>query len=53
MPSVSRPLSFGAGLRIVFFIGLSGLAAVLVLAPLAAIFGYLVYKGIGSSTGPF
>jgi phosphate transport system permease protein len=32
----------------VCFVGLSGLAALLVLAPLAAIFGYLVYKGIGS-----
>jgi phosphate transport system permease protein len=48
MPSLSRPLSFVRRITNVFFIGLSGLAAVLVLAPLAAIFGYLLYKGIGS-----
>ena len=48
MPSLSRPLSFVRRLTNVCFIGLSGLAALLVLAPLGAIFGYLVYKGIGS-----
>src|SRR6185503_13079007 len=31
-----------------FVTGLTWLAAVLVLIPLAAIFGYLVYRGIGS-----
>ena len=48
MPSLSRPLSVMRRFTNVCFIGLSGLAAVLVLAPLGAIFGYLVYKGIGS-----
>jgi phosphate transport system permease protein len=37
----------------VFFIGLAGVAAILVLAPLAFILGYLVYKGIGSINWAF
>jgi phosphate transport system permease protein len=53
MPSVSRPLSVGRRLTNLGFIGLSGLAAILVLAPLGAIFGYLVYKGIGSINWAF
>jgi phosphate transport system permease protein len=53
MPSVSRPLSIARRLANLGFIGLSGLAAILVLAPLGAIFGYLVYKGIGSITWAF
>jgi len=53
MPNVSRPLSAGRRLVNLGFIGLSGLAAVLVLAPLGAIFGYLVYKGIGSLNWAF
>jgi phosphate transport system permease protein len=53
MRSVSRPLSVGRRLTNVCFIGLSGLAALLVLAPLGAIFGYLVYKGIGSINWAF
>src|ERR1700674_4315248 len=53
MPSVSRPLSIARRLTNLGFIGLSGLAAILVLAPLGAIFGYLVYKGIGSITWSF
>jgi phosphate transport system permease protein len=53
MPSVSRPLSVGRRLANLGFIGLSGLAALLVLAPLGAIFGYLVYKGIGSLNWAF
>ena len=53
MPSVSRPLSIGRRLTNLGFIGLSGVAAILVLAPLAAIFGYLVYKGIGSLNWAF
>ena len=32
--------------------GVAVLTVVLVLAPLIAIFGYLVYKGVGSSIGP-
>jgi phosphate transport system permease protein len=48
MPSVSRPVSLVRRLTNFGFIGLSILAALLVLAPLGAIFGYLVYKGIGS-----
>jgi phosphate transport system permease protein len=53
MPSRSRPLSAGRRLTNFCFIGLSGLAAMLVLAPLGAIFGYLVYKGIGSINWAF
>jgi phosphate transport system permease protein len=53
MPSASRPLSLGRRLTNLCFIGLSGLAAILVLAPLGAIFGYLVYKGIGSLNWDF
>ena len=41
MPNVSRPLSVWRRLTNLCFIGLSGLAAILVLAPLGAIFGYL------------
>jgi phosphate transport system permease protein len=53
MPSVSRPLSVGRRLTNLCFIGLAGLAAILVLAPLAAIFGYLVYKGVGALNWDF
>lgn len=53
MPSVSRPLSAGRRFTNFCFIGLSGLASILVLAPLGAIFGYLVYKGIGSLNWAF
>jgi phosphate transport system permease protein len=53
MPSASRPLSVTRRLTNLGFIGLSGLAAILVLAPLGAIFGYLVYKGIGSLNWAF
>ncbi len=48
MPSLSKPLSPWRRFTNVAFIGLSALASVLVLAPLVAIFGYLLYKGIGS-----
>ena len=48
MPSLSKPLSPWRRITNVAFIGLSALASVLVLAPLVAIFGYLLYKGIGS-----
>jgi phosphate transport system permease protein len=53
MPSVLRPLSLWRRLSNLSFIALSGLAAILVLAPLAAIFGYLVYKGLGSINWAF
>ena len=53
MPSLSRPLSLGRRFRNLCFIGLCGLAAILVLAPLGAIFGYLVYKGTGSINWAF
>lgn len=53
MPSVSRPLSVVRRLSNLCFVGLSGLAALLVLAPLGAIFGYLVYKGVGSLNWAF
>ena len=53
MLSVSRPLGVRRRLANFCFIGLSGLAAILVLAPLGAIFGYLVYKGIGSLNWAF
>jgi len=48
MPSLSKPLSPWRRITNMAFITLSGLASVLVLAPLVAIFGYLLYKGIGS-----
>jgi phosphate transport system permease protein len=53
MPSLSRPLSAGRRFTNVCFIVLAGMAAMLVLAPLAAIFGYLVYKGVGSLNWAF
>jgi phosphate transport system permease protein len=53
MPRASRPLSFARRIKNLCFIGLSGLASIVVLAPLAAIFGYLVYKGIGSLNWAF
>jgi phosphate transport system permease protein len=53
MLNVSRPLSVWRRLTNLCFIGLSGLAAILVLAPLGAIFGYLVYKGIGALNWDF
>jgi phosphate transport system permease protein len=48
MPSLSRPLSLGRRLVNLCFIGLAGLASITVLVPLAAIFGYLIYKGVGA-----
>ncbi len=51
--SASRPLSLWRRFSNLSFIFLSGLAAALVLVPLAAIFGYLVYKGIGSINWAF
>jgi phosphate transport system permease protein len=53
MPSLSRPLSIGRRLINLCFIGLAGVAAIAVLAPLAAIFGYLVYKGVGALNWDF
>jgi phosphate transport system permease protein len=53
MHNVSRPLSVWRRLTNLCFISLSGLAAILVLAPLGAIFGYLVYKGIGALNWDF
>jgi phosphate transport system permease protein len=53
MPNLLRPLSVWRRLSNLCFIGLSGLAAILVLAPLGAIFGYLVYKGAGSINWAF
>ncbi len=53
MHSVTTPLSLRRRLSNLAFIGLAGLASVLVLAPLALIFGYLVYKGIGSINWAF
>lgn len=53
MPSVSRSLGFPRRIKNVVFIGLAGLAAVLVLAPLFAIFAYLVVKGIGALNWDF
>ena len=53
MPSLSRPLSAGRRLTNLCFIGLAGVAAIAVLAPLAAIFGYLVYKGVGALNWDF
>jgi phosphate transport system permease protein len=48
-----RRLSIRRRLSNLCFIGLAGLASVLVLAPLGLIFGYLVYKGIGSINWAF
>jgi phosphate transport system permease protein len=48
LPRPARKTSLSRQLSNFAFVGLSGVAAVLVLAPLCAIFGYLVYKGIGS-----
>lgn len=53
MPSLSRPLSLARRAKNLTFIGLAGLAAILVLLPLAAIFAYLVIKGIGSLSVDF
>jgi phosphate transport system permease protein len=53
MPSIIRPLSIRRRLSNLCFIGLAGLASILVLTPLALIFGYLVYKGIGSINWAF
>ncbi|PSH03798.1 MAG: phosphate ABC transporter, permease protein PstA [Acidobacteria bacterium] len=53
MPSISRPLSLWRRFVNFCFVVLSALAAIVVLAPLAAIFGYLVYKGIGSLNWEF
>ena len=53
MPSLSRPLSVARRFTNLCFIGLAGLAAILVLTPLAAIFGYLVYKGVGALNWDF
>ena len=53
MPNVSRRLSIRRRVSNVCFIGLAGLASILVLAPLGLIFGYLVYKGIGSINWAF
>jgi len=46
--TLSKPLSLWRRATNVGFIALASAAAVLVLAPLVAIFGYLLYKGIGS-----
>jgi len=48
MPSLSRPLSLRRRIANLGFLALSAGAAVVVLAPLAAIFGYLVVRGIGA-----
>src|SRR6266487_104789 len=48
MPSISRPLSLTRRATNYCFMGLAGLAAIMVLLPLAAIFAYLVVKGVGS-----
>jgi len=48
MPSLSRPLSLRRRIANLGFLVLSAGAAVAVLAPLAAIFGYLVVRGIGA-----
>jgi phosphate transport system permease protein len=53
MPSATRPTSLWRRLTNFCFIALSSGAAFLVLAPLAAIFGYLVYKGMGSISWAF
>ena len=48
MPKISHRLSYSRRIANAVFVASSGLAATLVLAPLAAIFGYLVYKGVGA-----
>jgi phosphate transport system permease protein len=48
-----RKLSLSRRLSNAVFVGLAGIASVVVLAPLFAIFGYLVYKGIGSISFEF
>jgi phosphate transport system permease protein len=48
MPSFTRPLGPARRLKNIGFVVASVLASVLVLAPLVSIFGYLVYKGVGS-----
>jgi phosphate transport system permease protein len=48
MPSFTRPLGPVRRLKNIGFVVASVLASVLVLAPLVSIFGYLVYKGVGS-----
>jgi len=53
MPSLSRPLSLTRRVNNLFFVGLAATAAVVVLVPLVAIFGYLVYKGMGSLNWDF
>jgi phosphate transport system permease protein len=53
MPRVSRRLSIRRRASNLCFIGLAGLASILVLLPLGLIFGYLVYKGIGSINWAF
>ena len=49
----SRPLSVTRRATNFCFTGLAGLAAILVLLPLAAIFAYLVIKGIGALNWDF
>ena len=44
----TSPLSFGRRFTNVLFVGAAVGAATLVLAPLAAILGYLIFKGVGS-----
>jgi phosphate transport system permease protein len=53
MSNLSRPLSNWRRLSNLGFIGLAGLAAILVLLPLGAIFSYLVYKGVGALNWDF
>ncbi len=53
MLSVVSPLSIRRRFSNVCFIVLAGLASILVLTPLVLIFGYLVYKGIGSINWAF
>ncbi|MDR3765063.1 MAG: phosphate ABC transporter permease PstA [Acidobacteriota bacterium] len=48
MPNLNRPVSSFRKLSNLAFIGSAILASVVVLAPLVAIFGYLVMKGVGS-----
>ena len=50
---VSRPLSAGRRFTNLCFILAAGMAATLVLVPLAAIFGYLIYKGVGALSWNF
>jgi phosphate transport system permease protein len=53
MASLSRPLSLARRVKNFCFVGMAGLAAIVVLTPLFAIFGYLVYKGIGALNWDF